>query len=58
MKFYLTTLLALLPLALAAQFKSVIVKENTEHAMAISRVLEKHIRSVKVYSFPADEIVF
>lgn len=37
---------------------TVIAKENTEHAMAISRVLEKHIRSVKVYSFPADEIVF
>lgn len=26
---------------------TVIAKENTEHAMAISRVLEKHIRTVK-----------
>lgn len=30
MKFYLTTLLALLPLALAAQFKSVIVTFSKE----------------------------
>lgn len=28
---------------------TVIAKENTEHAMAISRVLENHIRSVGVF---------
>lgn len=30
---------------------TVIAKENTEHAMAISRVLENHIRSVGVLVF-------
>lgn len=30
---------------------TVIAKENTEHAMAISRVLENHIRSVGVLLF-------
>lgn len=29
---------------------TVIAKENTEHAMAISRVLENHIRNVSVIS--------
>lgn len=29
---------------------TVIAKENTEHAMAISRVLENHIRNVSLYS--------
>ena len=28
---------------------TVIAKENTEHAMAISRVLENHIKSVSTY---------
>lgn len=31
---------------------TVIAKENTEHAMAISRVLENHIKSVSTYLFP------
>lgn len=30
---------------------TVIAKENTEHAMAISRVLENHIRTVGAPSF-------
>lgn len=30
---------------------TVIAKENTEHAMAISRVLENHIKSVSPYTF-------
>lgn len=30
---------------------TVIAKENTEHAMAISRVLENHIRTVGASSF-------
>lgn len=30
---------------------TVIAKENTEHAMAISRVLENHIRSVSVHLY-------
>lgn len=34
---------------------TVIAKENTEHAMAISRVLENHIRSVGVL-FGADVV--
>lgn len=29
---------------------TVIAKENTEHAMAISRVLENHIKSVSTYT--------
>lgn len=32
---------------------TVIAKENTEHAMAISRVLENHIRTVGDRSFPS-----
>lgn len=35
---------------------TVIAKENTEHAMAISRVLENHIRTVGV-SFPPVSIL-
>jgi pre-mRNA cleavage complex 2 protein Pcf11 len=31
---------------------TVIAKENTEHAMAISRVLENHIRTVGVIFVP------
>lgn len=31
---------------------TVIAKENTEHAEAISKVLEDHIRSVGVFSCP------
>lgn len=31
---------------------TVIAKENTEHAMAISRVLENHIRTVGAHAFP------
>lgn len=31
---------------------TVIAKENTEHAMAISRVLENHIRTVGACPFP------
>lgn len=34
---------------------TVIAKENTEHAMAISRVLENHIRSVGVVSVELSE---
>lgn len=30
---------------------TVIAKENTEHAMAISRVLENHIRTVGAHTF-------
>ncbi len=30
---------------------TVIAKENTEHAMAISRVLENHIRNVSLYLY-------
>ena len=29
---------------------TIIAKENTEHAMAISRVLENHIRNVSTHS--------
>jgi hypothetical protein len=32
---------------------TVIAKENTEHAMAISRVLENHIRAVGDLLFPS-----
>ena len=31
---------------------TVIAKENTEHAMAISRVLENHIKSVSTHTPP------
>ena len=36
---------------------TVIAKENTEHAMAISRVLENHIKSVSTYTSPPESMV-
>lgn len=36
---------------------TVIAKENTEHAMAISRVLENHIRVVGLYFFCATRLL-
>ena len=36
---------------------TVIAKENTEHAMAISRVLENHIKSVSTYTSPQLSLV-